>query len=51
MRGVGWVSRMKAYTTCTNKDEHEVISIHAVEAYRGSGCLAALILNVSFRWS
>jgi len=49
MRGVGCVSRMKAYTI--NKDEHEVVTIHAVEAYRGGGCIAALILNVSIRWS
>jgi hypothetical protein len=49
MRGVGWVSRMKAHTV--NKGEHEVVNIHAVEAYRGSGCIAALILNMSIRLS
>jgi hypothetical protein len=49
MRGVGWVSRTKAYTI--NKGEHEIVSIHAVEVYRGSGCIAALILNMSIRLS
>jgi hypothetical protein len=49
MRGVRWVSRMKAYTI--NKGEHEVVNMHAVEAYRGSGCIVALVLNMSIRLS
>ena len=49
MRGVGWVSRTKAYTI--NKGEHEVVNTHAMEAYRGSGCITALILNVRIRLS
>ena len=28
-----WVARTKVYTI--NKGEHEVVNIHAVEAYRG----------------
>ena len=46
---MGWVSRKKVYTI--NKCEHEVVTVHAVEAYRGNRCIAPLILNMSIRLS
>jgi hypothetical protein len=49
IREMGWVSRKKVYTI--NKCEHEVVTVHAVEAYRGNRCIAPLILNMSIRLS
>jgi len=38
---------MKVYTI--NKGELEVVIVHAVEVYRGSGGIVPLILNMSIR--